>query len=386
VTSTGSGAENRQVVFSLHGIRTRGAWQKSLNRALTEAGFIHVPLDYGFFSAVSLLRKGKRRRQIDWFRDEYADHVKQDGPTPCVIAHSMGSYLIARAMQIYRDVSFDKVILCGSIIQRDYPWSDRIRRNQCQLVLHDYGRLDIWARIAEWAIEDAGASGTGGFTDLADGKVIQRAHPEFRHSDYFHDLNYRKNWIPFLRGLRPDEITDADRPSANWKFKVTRLLFIGALLALLAFGLWLIRGCVAEPNGAPSLDFPSDVTSAVPPRSVVLAEPAVPPEDVDLTYRNESEHDIELLFYSCYLHYEPGNPPREPWYKVPLAAGRERNPTFTKPSGWYLLYVRENGASDWTYVGRFDFYSYKRGLLTIQAGKWWRPGDPEYIAHYENLE
>jgi hypothetical protein len=52
--SRGSGAK-RPVVISIHGISTRGALQKELTQELNAAGFIHVPLDYGFFSAMRLV-------------------------------------------------------------------------------------------------------------------------------------------------------------------------------------------------------------------------------------------------------------------------------------------------------------------------------------------
>src|SRR5262245_47894011 len=55
-----------KVVISLHGIRTRGTWQKELAGELSRAGFIPEALDYGFFRAIKLLIPYCRSAQVDW--------------------------------------------------------------------------------------------------------------------------------------------------------------------------------------------------------------------------------------------------------------------------------------------------------------------------------
>jgi hypothetical protein len=55
-------------VLTLHGIRTRGTWQKELVPALNGAGFNTVPLAYGFFWALALLIPRLRARKVEWFR------------------------------------------------------------------------------------------------------------------------------------------------------------------------------------------------------------------------------------------------------------------------------------------------------------------------------
>ena len=39
-------------VISLHGIRTRGPWQKDIAPLLAENGFVPHPLDFGYFMAL----------------------------------------------------------------------------------------------------------------------------------------------------------------------------------------------------------------------------------------------------------------------------------------------------------------------------------------------
>ena len=51
-------------VLTLHGILTRGAWQKQLSSYLNASGAKHEALDYGWFDAISFLIPAIRRRQV----------------------------------------------------------------------------------------------------------------------------------------------------------------------------------------------------------------------------------------------------------------------------------------------------------------------------------
>lgn len=230
----------RPTVFSLHGIRTRGAWQKDMQPILDEAGFRHVPLDFGFFRAISLIYPPTRRKQVEWFRDVYSTQVSGTQP-PSIIAHSLGTYLVGTAMELYEGIVFDRIILCGSILRTEYPWSEVISSGaRASQVLNDYGGKDIWASIVGWAVHDAGESGASGFRDLAGGKVLQRGHRGRRHSDYFYDGNYRV-WTKFLKGESLPYLVQDPHRKGNWRFRTScfvLILFVLALLAWLKTQVW----------------------------------------------------------------------------------------------------------------------------------------------------
>ena len=92
-----------------------------------------------------------RQRKIDWFRDKYEQVCDREKITrPSIIAHSFGTYLVARAMQKYQPVKFDRVIFCGAIVQREYPWNHMFDNGQVRAILNDFGRMDFWAGIVSW--------------------------------------------------------------------------------------------------------------------------------------------------------------------------------------------------------------------------------------------
>lgn len=228
----------KQVVITLHGIKTRGAWQKDLAPTLAAAGLVPVLLDYGYFFAIQLLWPGSRRRKVDWLRQEYqrvCDEHRIERAS--IIAHSFGTYLVARAMQIY-DLKFDRIIFCGAIVRREYPWSEKVANDQVRAVLNDFGRMDFWAHIVAWVVEDSGQSGRKGFKDIADGRVVQIDRPEFRHGDYFYRGNYEGNWLSFLRGMPLTPLPKATRTPSNWRFRFTLFAITIAVIMIAYFLLY----------------------------------------------------------------------------------------------------------------------------------------------------
>jgi hypothetical protein len=132
------------------------------------------------------------------------------------------------------ELRFDRVIFCGAIVTQTYPWKAIFAKDLVRGVLNDYGRQDFWARIVVWLVEDGGQSGYCGFTDTAEGRVVQIKHEKFRHSDYFFNTNYRNSWIPFLRGEAQQDIALTTEP-INWRFWIVCLALLLALILGLGY-------------------------------------------------------------------------------------------------------------------------------------------------------
>ena len=192
----------RRLIISLHGIRTRGTWQKEFHSELQHDGFPHELLDYGYFRALQLLMPFQKTRKVDWFRREYERLIGKTGTRPSVIAHSFGTYIVAGAIEKYRELKFDRLILCGSLVPEDYDWETVIRNGRVKAVLNQFSPSDIWVRLGSFMVPGAGQSGILGFNG-SHPQVFQQRRERFSHSDYFFPLNYRQNWLPFLGGENP---------------------------------------------------------------------------------------------------------------------------------------------------------------------------------------
>jgi pimeloyl-ACP methyl ester carboxylesterase len=205
------------LVISVHGIRTVGRWQKTLGDVLSRPSHAipYKAYDFGCYGLLRFLSHAARERQIDKFYDFYGGIVEQKDygidldnyrRRPSIVAHSFGTYVVGSAMLKYPDVKFDKIILCGSILPRDFDWATLFHRDQVSLVRNEFGVRDIWTAMVDLAIEDAGASGADGFLSLST-VISQERYEYFRHSDYFHASHMESAWLPvFSREPSPLQI------------------------------------------------------------------------------------------------------------------------------------------------------------------------------------
>ena len=243
---------NKRVVITLHGIRTFAPWQKDLADELGKAGFNTKSLQYGYFSGLKLIRPAYRKKQLEWFRDQYTIIRKEYPDTvPSIIAHSFGTYIIAKALEVFDGIKFDQVILCGSIIPRDFNWHELFGRGQVKRVLNECARKDIVVKASPFFIKDAGASGVYGFSQGDNTNLCQRFISKFGHSDYLHVLNFTENWFPFLKGGNPPK----DRPSlnaeVNWRFWFTRIMLLILLIGIVMAGIRLTERFKRSSNLPP---------------------------------------------------------------------------------------------------------------------------------------
>lgn len=214
----------RKVVVSLHGIRTRGLWQKDLSPLLSEQGWIYYPLDYGWFSLLSFVPSVFRVGKIEWFRKRYAEVLsRHPDVVPSIIAHSFGTWIVTKAIERYEHLRFDKVILAGSIAARDFDWKRVYERNQVAAVRNDIGTRDVWARFSRFFAWGTGSAGFHGFDQTAP-FLFQRSY-DYAHSSAFGYDHYLGEWIPFVGsqfafadGYVPSEAEDAVSPydAARW--------------------------------------------------------------------------------------------------------------------------------------------------------------------------
>lgn len=259
-------------VITVHGVNTRGEWQEEVASALkmffdfepikynsyrwfrgTElvlnpfvwillglalAVLVHAGVLRGtatIFVAILLIvflsvlgTYPYRHAAIQSFRKKLSAKYVSGGAPPSMIAHSFGTYLTGRALRDMSWASFDRIVLAGCVLEKDFPWKT-LQDNppRFQEVRNEMAARDNVARMAAWLdrlIPGFGSAGYSGFVgshwvhNLESANTICQscqASPsrsllhnvkskELGHSDVFLGPAYAViYWLPFLWGYDP---------------------------------------------------------------------------------------------------------------------------------------------------------------------------------------
>ncbi|MGY1724732.1 esterase/lipase family protein [Blastococcus sp. SYSU DS0533] len=169
------------VYVVLHGIRTSryatwvGELTSRLSRPVAEPGsrppVVWAP-SYGYFSAIDFALPFTRSRNLRRFLEWYGQvHVVHHGSPRHFTGHSNGTYLLGRALVAVPALYFDRIYLAGSVLPREYPWTEVVGRGQVtDLVLNDRATHDMpvgWlcAALRGLGMRDVGTAGVDGFDD-----------------------------------------------------------------------------------------------------------------------------------------------------------------------------------------------------------------------------
>ncbi|WP_168566049.1 response regulator [Crateriforma spongiae] len=197
-------SRTRGVIIPLHGIRTIALWHRTLaDVAFKEAWYCSVAgWWYGRFSLFAFLSPLARSAKVRWFRERYTATMQEhkdllsENMLPSVVAHSFGTFILGNALLKYRDIKVDKVILCGSILPRQFPWEYLVRNGQVSRVLNCVGKEDVWPVVSSFVIPGTGSSGRRGFSVESD-SVVQEVH-NLSHSEFFDPMQIKSEWFGFL--------------------------------------------------------------------------------------------------------------------------------------------------------------------------------------------
>lgn len=201
-----------KIVVTLHGIRTRGEWQKKVTPYLARYGIIPYHLDYGWFGVLSFILPWVRKSRVQWFRNELHDLLDRTGTKKVsIIAHSFGTYLVTEALEAENgNFRYDRVVLTGSIVRREFPWESLIKKRWVLSVRNEIASGDKVVKLAELFAKlagplsfKAGATGVHGFSNCP-AEVL-----EYKvgggHSQVLNIGNYEK-WARFIAYPRlPDD-------------------------------------------------------------------------------------------------------------------------------------------------------------------------------------
>src|SRR5207237_2934018 len=220
------------VLFLIHGIQTDGAWQRLVQREFRDVPSINV-IDLGYDCVTPAQLVGPfRGTPIRRIARELRDARKREPSARfMVIAHSFGSYIVSRILEEHSDIQFERIVLCGAIVRRDFPWQKFAGDMSRGTIVTDVGTKDFYPVLATIASLGYGSSGRRGFQT---GRVIDRYFP-YGHSDFFgrKGRHIRLFWKPFIQeGRIKHSLWDTRKPKTGILILMLSHPWIGRSFAL----------------------------------------------------------------------------------------------------------------------------------------------------------
>jgi pimeloyl-ACP methyl ester carboxylesterase len=204
-------------VVTIHGIQTRGKWQKDITPYLARHGLVPYHIDFGWFSVLRFFIPWTRERKIRAIQKELRNLVdKVRARRISIIAHSFGTFVAMESLR--RDngsLLYDRVVLAGSILPCDFDWKTVMSKKWVMAVRNERATSDWVVGLAlvasRWPLRwisrlKAGNSGRKEFTQelptLLDDYVVGH------HSETHNPLKYER-WARFIAyPLLPDDVLD----------------------------------------------------------------------------------------------------------------------------------------------------------------------------------
>lgn len=145
-------ANRPRVVVTIHGIRTRGVWQKKITPYLARHGLVPYHIDYGWFPAIWFFFGPLRERRLGAVREELRNLLAQVGAgRVSIIAHSFGTYLAMESLlRENGGLRYDRVVLTGSIVPLDFDWKSIFDRGWVIAARNERSTGDNVVRLAHW--------------------------------------------------------------------------------------------------------------------------------------------------------------------------------------------------------------------------------------------
>lgn len=206
-------------VFTIHGIRTYGAWQNRLKR-LVETHTDQVDFysyKYGYFSTFFFLVPALRLLEVNRLQKRIAPILSNVSQKKIyVFCHSFGTWLTVRTLRhLLKSADLETelvLVLSGSVLPSNFDWGF-VRRSTKIRVVNECGTKDYVLWMSNALAYGLGMAGKCGFNGFNDGKFVNRYYVG-GHSLYFEgDSFMRTNWVPLISGAT--SVPDVDMRSGN---------------------------------------------------------------------------------------------------------------------------------------------------------------------------
>lgn len=236
--------DTERLFISVHGIRTLGHWQNTLEGTLLNntSDITFKKYRYNYYSALQLLIPSSRSKIIDDFAKKLTEMVcEYPNSKITLIAHSFGTYITIKALEaipIDLSLTIERVVLVSSVLKPNYDWSYVNMKHNIESINNECGFNDNILILSHFFSHDMGMAGRVGFTGMnIKNRFFKGGHDFFNREKDFME----KYWIPIFTG----SYIDIDEREFSWvrenleiclSSKTTTLL-IFALIAAITFGL-----------------------------------------------------------------------------------------------------------------------------------------------------
>jgi pimeloyl-ACP methyl ester carboxylesterase len=123
-----------KMVFVIHGIRDEGYWTHKIARRVKKrakslnAEWATETSSYGYFPMLPFLFPWYRREKVEWLMDQYTEALaRYPKASISYVGHSNGTYIMAKALELYPCCFFENVVFAGSVVSRFYDWQRYIK-------------------------------------------------------------------------------------------------------------------------------------------------------------------------------------------------------------------------------------------------------------------
>lgn len=190
-----------KALITIHGIRSHGEWNAEIAHIASSCGWIVAPFNYGYVEAPTITKESERQKIVDQFRDHINDIFDRYNCRISIIAHSFGTYVIAKYLLGFDHppVSIDTLILTGSILNESLD-VDRFKGRAFKIineVAPNDGVVAYAPMIGLWKDPLLGNSGQVGFRSTSD-ILEQRTSDVFTHNNVIRRDVVSKRWMPWL--------------------------------------------------------------------------------------------------------------------------------------------------------------------------------------------
>lgn len=236
--------DTERLFISVHGIRTLGHWQNTLEGTLLNntSDITFKKYRYNYYSALQLLIPSSRSKIIDDFAKKLTEIVcEYPNSKITLIAHSFGTYIAIKALEaipVDLSLNIERVVLVSSVLKPNYDWSYINMKHSIESINNECGFNDNILILSHFFSHDMGMAGRVGFTGMnIKNRFFKGGHDFFNREKDFME----KYWIPIFTG----SYIDIDERKFSWirenleiclSSKIT-ILFIFSLIAAITF--WL---------------------------------------------------------------------------------------------------------------------------------------------------